>query len=577
MKNNILPIALILLLSILISLPLFKPGFYTVHDDQQIARLFVFDEAFKHGQFPVRWVNGLGFGFGYPLFIFYPPLAYMIGEAFHLIGFDFISSTKLTFFSSIILSGLSIYVLAKYLWGKIEAVAAAIFYMLVPYRALDVYVRGALAESFSFVWPPLIIWAYIKLYKTENINDAILAGVFLALLMITHNLIFLPFLLILFIFLFSLIFVSKHKMIFTTKIILSLATAFCLSAFFSLPALIEKKFTIVDDILLVNLANYNIHFVYPQQLWNWTWGFGGSAPGLADGISFKIGKLNVIVAIGMFIWSIFYLLSKKIWRINYFTNYLILVFFTLFVFSAFMTTYYSKFIWDNIKPLGYLQFPWRFLTFTALFSSLLTGAFIYNLRISILKIIFLTIFTVSLLITNLKLFKPQYYRTNLTDQIATSKDVISWDVSFSSFEYMPKGVPLIRNSLGANAIDINKSEIPSNKLEITEGTGNIDLTENTPASIKFSQNNRTDTLVKANIYDFPNWKVYIDGKTIEHKNNNKFNLISFKVPNGTHRVEIKFQNTPLRNISNSISTIMVIVLIIYITINVRRHRVTIRS
>ena len=95
--RKFIPVALILLASLIIAWPLAKPGLYTIHDDQQIARLFVFDQALGHGQFPVRWVDGLGFGFGYPLFVFYPPLVYMLSELFHLTGFSFINSIKLVF------------------------------------------------------------------------------------------------------------------------------------------------------------------------------------------------------------------------------------------------------------------------------------------------------------------------------------------------------------------------------------------------------------------------------------------------------------------------------------------------
>src|SRR3989344_6877580 len=168
MIKNFVAILVILLASIVISLPLLKPGLYVIHDDQQIARLFLFDEALKSGQFPVRWVDSLGFGFGYPLFVFYPPLVYVIGEAFHLMGFGFIDSIKLVFFVSILLSGIAMYIFSKELFGKLAALTAATAYLLVPYRAIDVYVRGALAESFAFVWLPLILWSFYMLAKTQK-------------------------------------------------------------------------------------------------------------------------------------------------------------------------------------------------------------------------------------------------------------------------------------------------------------------------------------------------------------------------------------------------------------------------
>src|SRR3989338_129996 len=135
MKKGLIPILLILFFSILVSLPLLKPGLFIIHDDQQIARLLLFDKALKAGQFPVRWVDELGFGFGYPLFNFYPPLAYIFGELYHILGFNLVNSIKLVLFTSLIASGLTMYWFAKSLFGRLAGSVAALFYLLSPYRA----------------------------------------------------------------------------------------------------------------------------------------------------------------------------------------------------------------------------------------------------------------------------------------------------------------------------------------------------------------------------------------------------------------------------------------------------------
>ncbi len=564
MIKNTAVVIIIFSFAVLVSTPLLKPGLYSVHDDQQIARLFVYDQALKNGQFPVRWVSGLGFGFGYPLFIFYPPLVYMLGEVFHLIGFGYINSVKLVFFSGILLSGLSMYLLVKDLWGKLEGTISALFYMIVPYRALDVYVRGALAESLAFVWLPAILWSFFQLRRTQNAKYVYLSAMFLALLMITHNLIFLPFALILGIYLVFLVLTSQKRTILTKQIILSGILGAGLSAFFWAPALLEKKYTIVDSLLLVNLADYRIHFVFPQQLWNWPWGFGGSA-GLESGISFKIGKLHIILAAA----TVLIAITRKIFlktktKLNTEVDNLIIIFFVLFLFSAFMATFYSRFIWKIIPPLAYLQFPWRFLTFTALFSSILVGAFIYYLRLPIIKIVSGFILVILLLIPNLKLFQPQFYRTNLTDSVATSKEVISWDVSLSSFEYVPKGVDIYKTSFGTNMIKIDKSEIPTQPIEILSGTPQIQMLKTTPDKIQFQLTADSPSRLKANIFNFPGWSVVIDGNQTLINDENPLKLITFNVPKGSHSVKIEFGNTPIRLVANYISLLSILCLAIFV-------------
>ncbi|MDO8487437.1 MAG: hypothetical protein Q7S45_04035 [Candidatus Curtissbacteria bacterium] len=554
--------------SIIISSPFLKPGFYTVHDDQQFARLFEFDKSLRSGQVPPRWVEDLGFGFGYPLFVFYPPLVYFLGEAFHLAGWGYIDSIKLVFFISVFGSAVAMYILTREFWGKLEAFTSSMFYIFAPYRALDIYVRGALAESFSFVWLPLLFWSFYKLQKTQKPVYIIASGSFLALLMLTHNLIFIPFMLILPIFLLFLLWQSKSKKLFLIGSLISFIIAFGASAFFWIPALLEKRFTIVDQLLLVNLADFRMHFVYPEQLWNWPWGFGGSAPGLTDGISFKIGKLHVIVSLLAFSLTILQLVKDKIKSkqstISSPRETSALIFFALFLFSAFMTTSYSQLIWDFIPPLAYLQFPWRFLTFVILTGSILAGAFIYFLRLEILKIVFSVLLISLLIFPNLKLFKPQTYRENLTDKIVTSKEVINWDVSSSSFEYAPKGVELYKNSRGANVIKIEKSQIPKEKLEILSGVAQINLSKNNPSDLEFDINAKEDTKLKANIFSFPGWQLKIDGNLSPINDDNNLKLITFNIPSGLHHVELAFKNSLVISLANLITLMTLVALVIII-------------
>ena len=485
----------------------------------------------------------------------------MVGEMFHFLGFGFIDSIKLVFFNSIFFSGIAMYVLIKELWGRYAGIISALFYILVPYRAVDVYVRGALAESFSFIWLPLVLWSFYKLTKTNKSLYVYISAIFLALLMITHNLIFLPFMLILPFYLLFLIWKSNNRKLSIVHCPLSIVLAFGLSAFFWIPALLEKRFTIVDQLLLVNLANYNIHFVYPQQLWNWPWGFGGSAAGLADGISFKIGKLHILLSIGAFILSAVCIFRPKvISKLSIVNCQLTIVFFPLFLFSAFMTTFWSKPIWDLIQPLGYLQFPWRFLIFTSFFSSILAGAFIYLLRLPILRLVASLIFVILLLITNFKLFKPQTYRLNLTDEIATAKDVLNWNVSWSSFEYVPAGLPLYQIPDGANLLVIGGCQIPREKIQLNSGNTTINELKVNPSTIQLTSEAKIASQIRINVFNFPGWQARIDGQKTIIQNDNPYKLITIDVPKGSHQIEVRFANTPVRTASNTITAGTIIII-----------------
>src|SRR5436190_131035 len=117
------PLLIILLVSFFSWQPLLSSGFFSMHDDQQVARLFALDKSLMAGQFPVRWVSDFGFGYGYALFNFYPPLVYYLGEIFHLLlHTGFIDSIKLVWFTALVGSGIAMYFLSRKFFGKVAGV-----------------------------------------------------------------------------------------------------------------------------------------------------------------------------------------------------------------------------------------------------------------------------------------------------------------------------------------------------------------------------------------------------------------------------------------------------------------------
>lgn len=438
-----------------------------MHDDQQVVRLYEMDKSLSTGQFPVRWVDGLGFGLGYPLFNFYPPLTYYLGEIFHLgLNTGFIDSIKLVWFVAFIGSGITMYFLSREFFGRSGGLVSSMFYIYAPYHAIDSYVRGAQAELFSFVWLPLILLFSYKAILENSYKWSIWTGVTLGLLMVTHNLIFLPFFGLFTLWFGSMILIygeKKRGIQYVLHYALQTLLAFGLTAFFWLPALAEKKFTLVDQLLIKNLASYKIHFVCPEQLWNSLWGFGGSVAGCIDGMSFKIGKLHILAALAALVIAL--IRRSKI----------LVVSFILFAFSVFMTTQYSNIIWDKIPQLWYLQFPWRFLEFAALFSSLSAGAMfvvfgkdgftLIGYQFSRIRWIMAGVLICVVIVLNAKLFQPREY-LKVTDADLTSNEEIKWRVSGTSFEYLPGWVPTKINPNGTVGINITKEQALSKESPI---------------------------------------------------------------------------------------------------------------
>lgn len=561
--HEYLPLLLLILLVIPSLLPLIRPGFFTMHDDQQVVRLYELDRALAAGQFPARWVGNLGFGFGYPLFIFYPPFAYYLGEIFHLLlATSFIGSVKLVFVFAFLGAAITMYLWVKEHFGRSVAVIAAVFYTYVPYHAVDAYVRGALAELTTLVWLPAILWSTDRLILKGNKKYLIWLGVLLALLMITHNLIFLSFFPLFIIYVLFLVSRVKEKRKSLFLISYSLLLTFGLSAFFWLPALIERKYTLVDSILLTELASYTLHFVYPTQLWNSLWGYGGSTQGTLDGLSFKIGKLHIVLsALAIVGWLVIARLRKEErYRRTLFHCSIVSL---LFVISGLMTMKFSQPIWDLARPLQYLQFPWRFLTFTSLFSSFLAGAAIsafFTLMKSHLLKAFMTVVVLALLTPNLKLFRPQSY-LEVDDSSYTSDEFIKWKISKTSFEFVPREVKTITEyneveQREITQVDISRDQITTPPYRIISGSPSIGIKRNVPGKLDLQVSNPQGivlTTLELSIFDFPGWEVRIDGKKVRHSSENDLRLITVSVPAGDRLVEARFRDTPVRTLANLIS------------------------
>ena len=182
----------------------------------------------------------------------------------------------------------------------------------------------------------------------------------------------------------------------------------------------------------------------------------------------------------------------------------------------------------------------------------------------ILRLIASLILVILLVIGNFKLFKPQTYRPDLTDEIATSEEIINWDISQSSFEYIPKGVELKKSELGTNVVNIKKSEIPTEEVQILSGLAQINSLNSTPSKINFIVNAKDPLQVRVNVFNFPGWNAKVDGKKFTIADNNRLKLITLNIPEGVHRVEIQFKDTFDRFTGNIISLTSLLILFFFI-------------
>src|SRR5579872_5388408 len=107
MKKILIVVLLLFVALFPVFLGIFHPGFFVTDDaNWMVIRLSAFYEAFRQGQFPVRFLPRLNSGYGYPVADFLYPLFLYLGVLIHVFHTNFIMSTKILFGLSLFASAI---------------------------------------------------------------------------------------------------------------------------------------------------------------------------------------------------------------------------------------------------------------------------------------------------------------------------------------------------------------------------------------------------------------------------------------------------------------------------------------
>src|SRR5258708_5739581 len=293
------PLIIVIAFGLLAGKGLIGSGYFNMHDDLQMMRQLEMEKCFLTLQIPCRWIPDMGYGFGFPLFNFYPPLPYLFGEIFRVFGVAFVDTAKLTFIFAFIASGVSMYYLAKEFWGKWGGIISAVFYIWAPYHSVDIYVRGAMNEAWGIIFFPAILASSYKLITQEKnkTRNIILLALSWVGLLLSHNLMAMIFAPVFagwcIIWLVKICDRKNLRKVITKGLQIAIAggLAFGLVAFFTLPVTLEQNL-VHTETLIQGYYDYSAHFATIRQLlFSRFWGYGPSVWGANDGLSFQVGTL----------------------------------------------------------------------------------------------------------------------------------------------------------------------------------------------------------------------------------------------------------------------------------------------
>ncbi|MEK7580952.1 MAG: 6-pyruvoyl-tetrahydropterin synthase-related protein [Patescibacteria group bacterium] len=488
--------------------PFFKHSFFESHDGEwMIIRFSAFHQALVSGQFPVRYVDRLNNNYGYPVLNFLYPLPFYLAEIPKLLGFNFTNSIKIIFAVSTLVSTLAMFAALSQRFSRGASFVGSFVYLFIPYRFVDLYVRGSLGENLSFAIIPLALLSIFKIAKNSHIFYPFLS-ISVALLILSHNVIaflFLPVLTAI-----SLIEIKKDKI----KALFAIILGVLMSTFFWFPALYDLQYVRLSQMRVANPIEHLIpltKIIYSQ--WNF-----GSVPGQLNGFSAQLGVITAL----MICISIFIKIRKKDYsKLETFAIVVIIV-------SAFLISDVSSVVWKKIPLIDIIQFPWRLLSLVVFSTAILSAYCIEKINKPILTVgIVFLVFALVISYTKPKGFlnyPDSYYSTN-----EASTTVLD--------EYMPlwvKGNPQrVYSKIIPGLFSISGSIIKSADYSVR-----INVWEDTKLKI-------------ATIY-FPGFIATIDGKPTPISYDSD-GLINIQLPKGDHEVIIKYGKSPIHLASELIS------------------------
>lgn len=533
------------------SYALLHPSFFHVHDFTHAARIAEMSTALREGQLPVRWSANFGYGFGMPLFNFYAPLPYFVGALFDLLGVEVVNSLKLLYFLSSLLALVGAYLFGRLWLGRLASLTLAGVYLLAPYRAVNLFVRGALSEAWAMAFLPWVLWAAWRWVDGRQRRHLLYLTLALAAIILSHNLTALMFIPLsgLLIFLYLL---WKKQLRLIWPLLGSYVLAFALTAFYSLPSFMEKDYTQIHKIF-AGYFHYSHHFLYIRQFFQENWQYGGSAWGPADDMSFFLGATGLV---GLGVLAIILLRRWRKWhQLSTAVQFWLLASSTVLGGSLFLTLLKSQWLWDHVFLLPYIQFPWRFLSLAALFLAILTAISVQLLRAKSKRYLYFAVLMAALLYQT-KYFQPSSYLDDPTALYYTDASRIRQQMSETLPDYIPAQMadgemlrafsdqPLARSSADQIILQDVMVDRAHEKLIL------LDM--------------KTDSVVDLKIAAFPGWQLEIDGEPAPAQINEELGNLQIVMPAGEHKLSVVFtQQTPARLLGNGLSGSALILLLYF--------------
>jgi uncharacterized membrane protein len=504
-------------------LPFLCHGFWPFSGDAQVHLNWYsnFSKQLWEGDLYPRWLCGMNDGLGSPVCFYYPPMAYFITSLFHpFFGNDPESFKQLGFSVCLGLvgSGFSAYAWMRKTSNEPRiALMAALFFMAMPYHlGTDIYVRGALAEFWSFVWTPLILLAVCAIAEDNRWGIAGLATSY-ALLIMTH----LPTTLI-----FSVVPLcyagikakpGRHwSALGRTAVGMGLGMG--LASIYLVPAM-----TMQGAVSMEQLTHEGLH--YTKSF------FFSAAQQVEIARKFNFEVFQVVLAT-VAAAACGYVLAVRnggtVKKEARFWSVVVAV-------CLFMMFPISKPVWLLFPPLQMIQFPWRFGTVVCVGTAALVGLGLksfrerFSLKLCLLFQVLWVLVVIGLYLSWTAIW-PQHI-------LAKNGELPHVTTTEEADEYRPQWV---KSSL-QEAIKQFGLAAANSRAEFQDSTGEVTMVSWKPRDVVFEVSSPSAAALLVHQFYFPGWKADLDGRAILVTPSQPHGLIQLLIPGGKHRLRLQLR------------------------------------
>jgi len=547
-KKNIHPLFIFLIISFLPTWSIFRDGVFQSGDMRtHLAHLMNFYSNLSEGNFLPRWAGDLCGLRGCPVFIITYMLPYYLGSVLHLIGFSFLTSIKLVYVISFMASGLTMYIWAKDSFGKTGGFIGAVFYMYAPYHLIDLHFRGSVGEVLSFVFIPLVFLFAKKIIEKREAKFFFLESFSILLLLLSHPNTAIATVLLVLPYGFVIWLNKKNKNIEDLTVFVgSIIYSIIISAFYWMPTILEIKYTWQSGVTYGNFLNPLSYIISPNKF----------------GLLFQASSAHIRPIVGyvhftVIIIALFLLVKNKVEKKRKkLLIYLLLSFLILF----FMMLQASEPIWKNIPLLHSFMMVQRLLVPNSFIEAAIAVLILVNLKNRSFIYIILYIVIASTVLN----WANRYMVPVPSNPLRNENEFFSQFVDPKKSYYLERWARLAgkREELAYN--------YPKSSIEILSGKGKVIELGRRQEHHEYILSADTDVIIRENTHYFPGWKVLANSKEIpinfENSEKDSFGLITFKLKKDIYKIDVKFEDTKVREVSKKISLSAIILGIFYINV-----------